>query len=120
MSAQRLSPVNAQLAVLQPQWDERCGMQMASRVGADDDARLQAVALADLSFLPKIGLKGPAAARWLEARKRRPAQADPGKGHPVVRIGSTGGSRCGWPQRNRQTGRLAHGAAVAAARRATF
>ncbi len=75
MSAQRLSPVNAQLAELQPQWDERCGMQMASRVGADDDARLQAVALADLSFLPKIGLKGPAAARWLEARNVAPPAA---------------------------------------------
>lgn len=74
MSA-RLSPVHAQLAALQPRWDERCGMQMVSRMGADDEARLQAVALADLSFLPKIGLKGPAAAQWLEARNVAPPAA---------------------------------------------
>ena len=68
MSLVRESPVQAQLAALQPQWDQRCGMVTASRVAGDDAAKLSAVALADLSFLPKFGLKGPAAQGWLEAR----------------------------------------------------
>ncbi len=75
MNAIRRSPVHEQLLALQPQWDERCGMQMASRIRADEEARLQSVALADLSFLPKVGLKGPAAAQWLEARNVVPPAA---------------------------------------------
>jgi sarcosine oxidase, subunit gamma len=68
MSVKRSSPVHAQLAALLPQWEDRRGMRIASRVVKDDAAKLEAVALADLSFLPKFGLKGPAAAQWLESR----------------------------------------------------
>jgi sarcosine oxidase subunit gamma len=68
MSMNRSSPVQGQLAALQPQWEQRLGMQVAASVGAGDAAKLEAVALADLSFLPRFGLKGPQAQRWLEAR----------------------------------------------------
>jgi sarcosine oxidase subunit gamma len=56
------------LAALHPQWEQRLGMKVATSVGAGDAAKLDAVALADLSFLPRMGLKGPHAQRWLEAR----------------------------------------------------
>ena len=65
MNALRLSPVHAQLAALQPHWEERFGMRIATRIGSDDASKLEAVALADVSFLPKFGLKGPAAEQWL-------------------------------------------------------
>jgi sarcosine oxidase subunit gamma len=68
MSMSRSSPVHVQLAALQPQWEQRLGMEVAASVGAGDAAKLDAVALADLSFLRRIGLKGPQAQRWLEAR----------------------------------------------------
>ena len=61
----RLSPVHAQLAALQPQWEGRLGMRTAARIGGDDAAKLDAVAMADVSFLQKFGLKGPNAQQWL-------------------------------------------------------
>ena len=77
MNLRRSSPVQVQLAALQPQWEERLGMNIASRVGADDAAKLNTVALADLSFLPKVGLKGPGAQDWLEGRNiALPAKAN--------------------------------------------
>src|SRR5258706_672170 len=68
MNLKRSSPVHDQLAPLQPQWEERHGMSIASRVAGDDAAKLDTVALADLSYLPRFGLKGPAAGQWLESR----------------------------------------------------
>lgn len=68
MNPRRLSPVHAQLFALQPQWQEQHGMEIASRIDGDDASKLEAVALADLSFLPKFGLKGPAAEQWLASR----------------------------------------------------
>jgi len=43
-------------------------MSVASRIAGDDAAKLEAVALTDLSFLPKLGLKGPGANQWLTSR----------------------------------------------------
>jgi hypothetical protein len=37
--------VHAKLAALQPQWEERLGMSVASRIAGDDAAKLEAVAL---------------------------------------------------------------------------
>ncbi len=74
MSPLRTSPVHTQLAALQPQWAERLGMQVASSVGADDAARVEAVALADLSYRRKIGLKGPMAEQWLRSHGVAPAE----------------------------------------------
>ncbi|MEO8008046.1 MAG: methylglutamate dehydrogenase [Betaproteobacteria bacterium] len=68
----RSSPVHAQLAALQPQWEERRGMRIATRVTDDDATKLNVVALADLSFLPRFGLKGPAAQQWLESQNIAP------------------------------------------------
>jgi len=68
MNVTRLSPVHAQLESLQPQWQERHGMNAAVRIANDDAAKLDAVALADLSYLPRFGLKGPAAQQWLQAQ----------------------------------------------------
>jgi sarcosine oxidase subunit gamma len=65
VNVKRLSPVHAKLAALGPHWEERLGMPVASRFAGDDAAKLEAVALADLSFLPKLGLKGPGADQWL-------------------------------------------------------
>ena len=92
MNMTRTSPVHEQLATLQPQWEARNGMNVASRIAGDDAAKLNAVALADLSFLPKLGLKGPAAEQWLEERGiGLPAQANtwtslPGGG-VIARLG---------------------------------
>ena len=68
MSAKRSSPVHEQLEALRPQWEARRGMSVASRIAGDDAAKLNAVALADLSFLPKFGIKGPAADQWIKER----------------------------------------------------
>ena len=68
MNAKRTSPVHAQLAVLLPRWEERRSMSVVSRIAGDDATKLNAVALADLSFLPRIGLKGPAAEQWLKSQ----------------------------------------------------
>jgi len=92
MNMTRTSPVHEQIAALQPQWGVRHGMSVATRIAGDDAAKLDAVALADLSFLPKLGLKGPAAEQWLEGRNiGLPAQANtwtslPGGG-VIARLG---------------------------------
>ncbi|HVY07315.1 MAG TPA: hypothetical protein VHB46_15185 [Burkholderiales bacterium] len=65
MTSIRMSPVHAQLEALQPQWEERLGMQVAAKLPGDAAAMLEAVAIADLSHLRKCGLKGPGAERWL-------------------------------------------------------
>lgn len=67
MNYLRTSPLHDTFTALQPTWSESCGMCIASRVGGDP-ARLETLALADISFLPKSGLKGPAAVQWLAAR----------------------------------------------------
>lgn len=43
-------------------------MRTVSRIAGNDATKLNAVALADLSFLPRFGLKGPAAGQWLESQ----------------------------------------------------
>jgi sarcosine oxidase, subunit gamma len=68
MNLKRSSPVHDQLVPLQPRWEERRGMSIAPRVAGDDAAKLDSVALADLSYLPRFGLKGPGAGQWLESR----------------------------------------------------
>lgn len=63
----RTSPLHDAFNALQPVWGQSHGMRTAARVGGGD-AALQSLALADLSCLPKSGLKGPAAAQWLVAQ----------------------------------------------------
>ena len=67
-------------------------MRVASRIAGDDASKLDGVALADLSFLPRFGLKGPAAEQWLESQHiALPAKANswvslPGAG-VIARLG---------------------------------
>lgn len=74
MTSVRTSPVHVQLAALQPQWEERLGMSVASRFAGDDAAKLGTVALADLSYRRRWGLKGPDADGWLRSNDIAPAQ----------------------------------------------
>ena len=67
MNYLRTSPLHDAFDTLQPEWNESHGMRTASRVGGGG-AAIEILALADLSFLPKSGLKGPAAAQWLTAQ----------------------------------------------------
>jgi sarcosine oxidase subunit gamma len=60
----RNTPLHAAFSALQPTWGESHGMRIASRV-AGIGAAAEVLALADLSCLPKTGLKGPLAAQWL-------------------------------------------------------
>jgi sarcosine oxidase subunit gamma len=67
MNYLRTSPLHDAFSAVQPVWDEAHGMRIASRVGGKD-AAIEVLALADLSCLPKAGLKGPLAAQWLKAQ----------------------------------------------------
>jgi sarcosine oxidase, subunit gamma len=93
-TAIRTSPLQAQLAALEPQWRVVEGMQTAVRLPGDAAARMETVALADLSCLSRTGLKGAGAAQWLERQGIAvPAQANawsalPGGG-VIARLGRT-------------------------------
>ncbi len=65
--AVRASPLADELASLAPTWGRYNDMPVARAIGdvAQEQARLQRVALADLSCLSRFGLKGAAAQRWL-------------------------------------------------------
>ena len=65
MSYQRSSPIPEFPGVAKA--GESHGMRYVAQTGEDYD-RLSHVALADLSRLPRFGLKGPLAAAWLEAQ----------------------------------------------------
>lgn len=66
MDATRVSPLQSALEALEPQWAAIEGMQAAVAVGAGDTPR--AIALADASCLPRMGVKGPGAEGWLAAQ----------------------------------------------------
>lgn len=90
----RTSPLHAQLATLEPQWRVVDGMRVAVQLPGDAAARMEAVALADLSCLNRIGLKGPGAAEWLERQGVPvPPQANAWNGLPgggvIARLGRT-------------------------------
>lgn len=66
--ARRTSPLAHVLDGLHPVWREHRGMPMAITIG-DDGVRLSSIAgVSDLSAFTRTGLKGPGAARWLDAR----------------------------------------------------
>lgn len=68
MNYLRTSPLHDSITALQPAWSESHGMRVASHVAGSNPGKIETLALADLSFLPKAGLKGPAAAQWLVAQ----------------------------------------------------
>ena len=63
----RASPLYNVLAAAQ--WTTINQMQVASHIGTptEDRAKLQTIALADLSHLKRCGLKGPVAEAWLKS-----------------------------------------------------
>lgn len=67
MSATRISPVHAALAVRDAHWWERNGMRVARQLRDDDSARAAVLGLVDLSHLARTGFKGPGAAALLQS-----------------------------------------------------
>ncbi len=63
----RVSPLHHMLAPLEPRWGLAYGMQYAAHLDGEDD-HVATLALADLSHLPRWGVKGPQAAAWLAAQ----------------------------------------------------
>ncbi len=70
MTYPRTSPVQSELEKLEPVWGElhamRCPLRFAEP--EEESERLGDLALCDLSALPKLGLKGSGAERWLRER----------------------------------------------------
>lgn len=60
----RTSPLESAIAELKPAWAEINQMRVPLRFADNDAAMWQKLGLSDLSFLPRFGLKGPAAAEW--------------------------------------------------------
>jgi sarcosine oxidase subunit gamma len=60
-----MSPLEAALALRKPRWGIAHGMRVAT--GFERGGDPAQLALADCSFLPRTGLKGPGAADWLAA-----------------------------------------------------
>jgi glycine cleavage system aminomethyltransferase T len=63
----RRSPVHASLAELNPVWGQIHNMQVPLRfneAGSENQLKLD-LSLSDMSFLPKIGVKGPESLAWL-------------------------------------------------------
>jgi len=67
MSYLRSSPVHTDLIQRSDPAIDAYRMRVSSAMSADA-AKLQSVALADLSCLPRCGLKGPGAAAWLQSQ----------------------------------------------------
>ena len=67
MPNQRQSPAHAAIASLKPEWGDWRNMEVPKHFGApkQEEAAIDELALADLSVLPKFGVKGPGAAAWL-------------------------------------------------------
>jgi sarcosine oxidase subunit gamma len=70
MSYPRRSPVWSAVGALGPEPGQRFDMTVALRFAdpGDEARRLGDLALADLSALPRLGIKGPGAGDWLAAR----------------------------------------------------
>ncbi|MEO1994019.1 MAG: hypothetical protein ABGZ17_01950 [Planctomycetaceae bacterium] len=62
------SPIHSWLEVRNPHWTVSRGMAVALHFGAPDreEQSLQSLALCDQSATPKLSVKGPGAAAWLE------------------------------------------------------
>jgi sarcosine oxidase, subunit alpha len=73
----RVSPLHSELEGLHPTWAMLNDMPVARRIGsrAEERQRLANVALADLSFRKRHGLKGAGAAAWLKTHGIEPPAA---------------------------------------------
>jgi sarcosine oxidase subunit gamma len=68
MATQRTSPLARALATLHPEWVTVSGMPLAAVLHGDAADRPGTLGICDLSALTRVGVKGPGAAEWLEAR----------------------------------------------------
>lgn len=68
MNAVRLSPVHRAIAALQPDWGEFNDMLIALQFDHNDSQRMAVLGIADLSCLPRYGIKGPGCVDWLLAQ----------------------------------------------------
>lgn len=68
MSALRQSPLHMATATLQPEWGECYDMPTALQFDHADSQRMAVLGIADLSCLPRHGLKGPGCVDWLLAQ----------------------------------------------------
>jgi sarcosine oxidase, subunit gamma len=64
----RTSPVYDRLQLIDGTWREINGMRSLYSI-PDEDAIAQRLGIADLSFLNRFGVKGAAAASWLETHR---------------------------------------------------
>ena len=68
MMPSRQSPLHHVTSLLKPQWTSSDGMTLPLLFDAGDDQRMRTAGIADLSFLPRCGLKGPDSVAWLSAQ----------------------------------------------------
>lgn len=70
-AARRRSPVHDWLEARGAQWGRAGDASLALHFGSpeDESAALRVLALCDLSFLPRLGIKGAAAAEWLRQQQ---------------------------------------------------
>jgi sarcosine oxidase subunit gamma len=70
-AAERRSPVHDLLEASGARWCHAGGAPLALHFGAPEEeaAALRTLALCDLSFLPKLGVRGPAAEDWLRGHQ---------------------------------------------------
>lgn len=82
----RASPLFHGLAVLHPHCEVLHGMPVALRLQDEQPGWAGALGVCDLSFLPRLGVKGPGAARWL-AGHGIPVPAEPNRWEPLPQGG---------------------------------
>ena len=82
---QRQSPMQPLLSALNPTWEERFWSQVPVHFGNQEEEhrQLSDLGLCDLSFLPKLGVKGPLAENWLDEE----GMATPDKVYQVAQSG---------------------------------
>lgn len=78
----RASPLSHALAALHPHCERLHGMAVALRLQDEEPGWAAALGVCDLSFLPRVGLKGPGAAAWL-ADRGVPVPAEPNRWAPL-------------------------------------
>lgn len=78
----RASPLAHALARLHPRLEVLQGMPVALHLQGEQPGWAAAVGVCDLSFLPRVGLKGPGAAAWLAGRGI-PVPAAPNRWEPL-------------------------------------
>ncbi len=74
----RASPLSHALAQLHPHYADLHGVPVALRLQDEQPGWVGALGVCDLSFLPRLGVKGPGAAAWL-AERGVPVPAGPNR-----------------------------------------